>query len=85
VGLLRRTATLSSVEGEKPGKAMPDETPGLPHPLAASRPGLPNTLVAVAHLGSLGCVYAGLPVGMQETVRKLPDEAILLLVTLVSY
>ena len=56
VGLLRRTATLRSVEGEKPGKALPDETPGLDHPLAASRPGQVNTPVAVAHLGSLGCL-----------------------------
>jgi len=37
-----------------------------------------NTPVAVADLGSLGWVYAGLPVGMPEIVRKLPDEAILL-------
>jgi hypothetical protein len=44
-----------------------------------------NTPIAVADLGSLGWVYAGLPVGMQETVRKLPDEAILLLATLISY
>jgi len=57
---------------------------GVERPLGGRSTVLVNRAVGLEGLRSLGRLYTGLLVRMEETVRKLPDEAILLLTALVS-